>query len=615
MLQFYYSINKHMHPILKILAFTKKYTLWYLVLGLFVIVISLLSLVVPLLSKNVVDLIVNQISGYDINFSDFYYLLLLMIAVDISISILTAVSQWIGDIFTVRLQTFLSKQFYSHILSLHIGYYDNEITGKIVNKMYRGITSITEFIQNMLNNFLPFFLTAFVTIFLLAQYSYVISILLAVLFPIYILISHGSSQAWMKHEQEKNQIQDQAQGRVFESLVGIRVVKSFAAELIELASYLKARKKLEGLTLQQTRQWHLYDFFRRVVLNIILFCIYAYIVYWTFLERFTLGEMTLLLTLVQQARFPLFAMSYILGQIQQATSGSKDFFQVIETQSIITDKKNTIPLHLEKHQKKNNSFIEFNKVYFSYESGKDVLQNISFTIKQGEKFALVGESGQGKSTIVNLLLRYYEPQKGAITIGNVDIGHVSQQSLHEHIAVVFQESLLFSGTIKENIRYGKPQATNEEIIAAAKAANAHNFIEDLSQGYDSMIGERGVKLSGGQKQRIAIARAMLKNAPIIILDEATSSLDSKAEIEVQKGLEALLKDRTSIIIAHRLSTIANADTILVLQDGTIAQYGNHKELLKDKKGLYAQLVALQQKLLKSPSDEQQEKLKAFDLIG
>lgn len=603
-----------MHPIFKILAFTKKYTVWYILLGLFVIVISLLSLVVPLLSKQVVDLIVNQISGHDINFSDFYHLLLLMIAADISISILTATSQWLGDIFTVRLQTFLSKKFYEHILSLHIGYYDNELTGKIVNKMYRGITSITEFIQNMLNNFLPFFLTAFVTIFLLAQYSYVISILLAVLFPIYIIISHGSSQAWMKYEQEKNQIQDQAQGRVFESIVGIRVVKSFAAEFIELASYLKARKKLEGLTLQQTKQWHLYDFFRRVVLNIILFCIYAYIVYWTFFERFTLGEMTLLLTLVQQARFPLFAMSYILGQIQQATSGSKDFFQVMETQSIINDKKHTVPLHIG-HQKKNTAFIEFNDVNFSYESGKDVLKNISFTIKEGEKFALVGESGQGKSTIVNLLLRYYEPQKGTILIGNTDIGEVSQQSLHEHISVVFQESLLFSGTIKENIKYGKPQASNEEIIAAAKAANAHNFIEELSLGYDSMIGERGVKLSGGQKQRIAIARAILKNAPIIILDEATSSLDSKAEIEVQKGLEALLKGRTSIIIAHRLSTIANADTILVLQDGTIAQYGNHKELLKDKQGLYAQLVALQQRLLKSPSEEQQEKLKAFDLIG
>ena len=307
-------------------------------------------------------------------------------------------------------------------------------------------------------------------------------------------------------------------------------------------------------------------------------------------------------------------MSFILGQIQQASAGSADYFRVLETQTQIHD----IPhAHLLKTGsiKQKNPFIRFDHVSFQYDQGKNVLEDFTFTVFRGEKFALVGGSGQGKSTIVNLLLRYYEPQKGTIFVGSDDIHTVTQTSLHEQIAVVFQESLLFSGSIMENIRYGKPDANDQDVIRAAKAANAHAFIQEFTDAYNSMIGERGVKLSGGQKQRIAIARAMIKNAPIIILDEATSSLDSKSEIEVQKGLEQLLKGRTAIIIAHRLSTIASADHILVLASGRIAQYGSHAQLVRDSKGLYAQLVSLQQSLLKAPSEDMKEKLQSFDLIG
>jgi ATP-binding cassette subfamily B protein len=371
---------------------------------------------------------------------------------------------------------------------------------------------------------------------------------------------------------------------------------------------------VEKLTRQQSKQWHWYDFVRRLALNIILFAIFSYIVYWTYHGRYTLGEMTFLLQLVQQARFPLFAMSFILGQIQQASAGSADYFKVLETETEIRDAKNAGTLSIT-GVKPGAPFISFRDVSFAYDEGKKVLEHITFTVLRGEKFALVGESGQGKSTIVNLLLRFYEPQEGVIAVGKMPVSSVTQESLHAHVAVVFQESLLFSGTIMENIRYGKPSASDEEIFRAAKAANAHEFILTLTDGYNSMIGERGVKLSGGQKQRIAIARAMIKNAPIIILDEATSSLDSKSELEVQKGLNELLKGRTAIIIAHRLSTIASANHLLVISGGTVGQYGTHTELLKDKKGLYAQLVSLQQRLLKAPSADTKEKLQSFDLIG
>lgn len=602
-----------MKSIFRIISFTRHLWKWYLFMGFFVILLSLLSLAVPLLSKQIVDIIVTQVTGGNVNFARFLWILTAIVAVDIFVSILTAFSQWMGDLLSVKLQTYLSKKFYRHILNLDINYYDNEITGTIVNKMYRGITSITEFIQSMLNNFLPFFLTALVTIILLSFYSPLIALLLAILFPIYILISHNSTLVWSKFEEKKNILNDLSQGRVFESILGIRIVKSFATEFTELSSFLKNRSQIESLSRLQTRKWHLYDFLRRFCLNIILFCIFSYIVYWTFHKRYTIGEMTLLLQLVNQARFPLFAMSFILGQIQQASMGSADFFRILETENKIKDKPHAKALILPKNPALMPKIIEFQNVFFGYEKGREVLNNINFHIKPKEKLALVGESGQGKSTLVNLLLRYYEPQKGHIYINNQDISQISQASLHRNIAVVFQESLLFSGTIEENIRYGNLDASQKEIIEAAKAANAHEFINGLPDQYNSLVGERGVKLSGGQKQRISIARAMLKNAPIIILDEATSSLDSKSEIQVQKGLDRLLANRTSIIIAHRLSTIASADYILVIEKGTISQYGTAKTLLADRNGLYAQLVNLQRRLLITPETE--EKLQKFDLVG
>ena len=606
--------NTYMKPIFRILSFTKHLAPWYIFMGGFIVTISLLSLVTPFLTKQIVDLIVANVQGTPVDTMKLLYLLTGIFGTDIVITSCTAYGQWIGDILAIRLQTYLSNKFYEHVLSLHIGYFDNEITGKIVNRMYRGITSITDFIQSMLNNFLPFFLTALTTIVLLGFYSPFIAILLFILFPAYIIISHGSSKAWMKYESQKNSLVDQSQGRVFESLVGIRVVKSFAAEITELTSFLSTRKKVEVLARDQTKQWHFFDFIRRLVLNIILFGIFGYIVYWTFHKRFTIGEMTFLLQLVQQARFPLFAMSFILGQIQQASAGSADYFNVLETVSTIKDKPDAKQLIIS-NTSKSKQFIKFTNVSFSYEQGKNVLADISFSIARGEKFALVGESGQGKSTLVNLLLRYYEPQEGTISLANQNVALVTQASLHSQIAVVFQESLLFSGTIMENIRYGRPDATDEDVLKAAVAANAKNFISVLPDGYQSMIGERGVKLSGGQKQRIAIARAMIKNAPVIILDEATSSLDSKAEIEVQKGLDALLKGRTAIIIAHRLSTIAHADRVLVLEHGRVSQLGTHAELINDRSGLYSQLVSLQQNLTKLPSEESKKKLQAFDLVG
>ncbi len=583
-------------------------------MSVFIVTSSLLNFVTPFVLKQVVDVITEQVSGKNSSISLIYWALGFLLVSDVAGTILTAYSMWVGDMLAVKLQTFLSSKFYKHVLSLDVSYFDNIAVGNLTNKLYRGISSITNFIQNATNNFLPFFLTAFITIGILALYSPVVAILLALLFPLYTIITHRSSVAWGKHEGKKNEIADASQGRALESLSGIRVVKAFVGEAFEFLTFLKARTSIEDITTQQSKEWHMYDFYRRILLNIVLFFIVSYILYQTFHGIYTLGEMTLMLQLVNQARFPLFAMSFIIGQIQQADAGSKDFFDVLETHQIIRDGAKAKNLVWPK--KLTSPVLSFDTVSFAYgETQEDVLRDISFSLAHGEKLALVGESGQGKSTLVNLILRYYVPRKGNISLAGHDVRQIKSDSLRKYISIVFQDALLFSGTIAENIRYGSPDATDDAMKHAADLANATEFISDLPQGFDTTIGERGIKLSGGQKQRIAIARAILHDAPFVVLDEATSALDSKSELLVQQGLTHLTRGKTTIIIAHRLSTLSGVDKILVLQGGTIAQFGAPKELLRDEKGLYARMISLQKTLLGATEEERLEALRKYDLIG
>jgi ATP-binding cassette subfamily B protein len=335
----------------------------------------------------------------------------------------------------------------------------------------------------------------------------------------------------------------------------------------------------------------------------VLFLTYLIIAKNTFEGIFTLGEFTLLIQLVFQVRQPLFASSFIVDNIQQAEAGSKDFFEVMSIKPAIADEPSARRLSVSKGR------VEFSGVNFAYSAGTSVIRGVSFSIEPGTKLALIGQSGEGKSTIANLLLRLYEPTKGQILVDDQNVNKVTQLSLRQNIAVVFQDASLFSGTVIENISYGKPRASKAEIEAAAKAANAHHFVKKLPEGYETEIGERGIKLSGGQKQRIAIARAILKDAPILILDEATSSLDSKSEQEVQKALDHLMKGRTTLIIAHRLSTIRDVDTIVSLKGGRVEEYGSPASLRRQK-GIYAELLNLQ-----DPTKANKKELKRYEIVA
>jgi ATP-binding cassette, subfamily B, bacterial MsbA len=275
-------------------------------------------------------------------------------------------------------------------------------------------------------------------------------------------------------------------------------------------------------------------------------------------------------------------LSRVVSSIQQAIAASMRVFEVLDTESDITDCPGAISLpSVQGH-------VQFQNVTFGYNPEEPVLKNIVLTAQPGQVIALVGPSGAGKSTIVNLIPRFYDPAEGYITIDGYDVRGVTLASLREQVGIVPQETVLFNGSVRDNIRYGKLDGTDAEIEAAARAANAHSFITAMSQGYDSQIGERGTKLSGGQRQRISIARAILKNPRILILDEATSALDTESEKLVQEALERLMVNRTTFVIAHRLSTIQNADKIIVMDKGCIVEIGTHTELLAQN-GLYSKL--------------------------
>lgn len=586
-----------MKELLKIVRYSWALKRFYLATGALVVVISLLNQATPFLTKFMID---GLIKGGQ-PFEYFVWLVAGILIANVSVTLISNWQGFLGDILGTKLYTLLAQRYFDHVTKLPMEYFDNEVSGRITSRLDRSIATISQLINALANNFIGFFLTSAITLVILAYYSWPVALLLAGLFPLYIWLTTLSSRAWQKKQEHINKDVDYATGRFIEVIGQIRVVKAFVQEKAESLLYGNKRGSVEVKTKEQSRQWHYYDVIRQLGLNIVFFGIYGIIIWQAYRGDISIGTAVLLIQLSTQAQWPLFASSFIVDQVQRASAGSKDYFKVMETEPLIQDAKDAKPLEVK------DAKVQYKGVHFSYTGGNKVLTDISFAVEPGSKLALVGESGEGKSTISNLLLRFYEPSKGQILIDGQDIAKVTQASLRAAVGVVFQDPALFSGTVAENICYGSPGASKAQMEQAAKAANADGFIAKLPKGYDTEIGERGVKLSGGQKQRIAIARAILKNPPILILDEATSSLDSKAEQEVQQALERLMQDRTTLIIAHRLSTIQNVDLIVGISGGEVAEMGSPEQLAKGK-GIYAELLALQ-----TPTKANKAKLRKYDI--
>lgn len=592
-----------MRDIIKILLFAKNLWPYYVIITITSILLALSNQVIPFVVKAVADLVTGALHGQQPNYTEAIWLAIALFGADVAGTLLSNWGGYYGDIMTAKLKKQLSERYYEHLLTLPQGYYDNELTGTIINRLNRTISELSNFMNFFSNNFFQMILTMIFTLVVVAYFSWEVAILLFIIYPLFLWLTGITSKQWREQQKEKNLLTDIASGRFAEAVSQIRVVKSFNQESRELRHLRQNYQKTVDVTYAQSRQWHQMDVLRRLTLNVIFLIIMSFIFWETLHGRFTVGVMFLLIQFANLMRLPLFSMSFIVDQTQRAIAGSRDYFEVMELVPAITDKPHAKPLQVTKGR------VEYKNVTFGYNDDDTVLQKVSFDVPAGSKVALVGESGEGKSTIASLLMRLYEPNSGKITIDGMDISDVTQRSLRDNIAVVFQEPAPFSGTVSENIAYAKPDAGEQSIIAAAKAANAHGFIMDLPHGYQTEIGERGVKLSGGQKQRLAIARALLKDAPILILDEATSSLDSRAEAQVQDALEVLMRDRTTLIIAHRLSTIAHVDRIVTIKGGKVDEVGSPTELAKTG-GIYAELLQLQLRV----SLTAQEKLKEFDMV-
>lgn len=585
-----------MRNILRIIKISRPLYRVIAIIGLLIIAGAVLQLIVPLFSKLIVDTIVSKLNHTgNPSLQHVFVLVGMMFGLNALNTLFGSLGNRLGDHFAGELKKFLTARFYEKVLSLPQRYFDTELSGKIVNQLSRGILTIGTFMNTATNFIIPALLQSVFTLALMAYYSLPIAFFTFTLFPIYLGLTHISAKRWGQEEERKNKIDDVIRGRIQEVIGNMKLVKGYNTQQEEYATVVDNLSASNRIYARQSSMFHTVDFVRTMSLVCILTIVLGILFANTYSGALTLGTMVLLIQLIDQARRPLFSMSFILSRLQETEAGSKEFFDILSLPATEPIRETRDFVRFDRPQ------ITFDHVSFQYETSKEVLQNVNFTITQNQKVALVGHSGAGKTTIVNLIMKLYEPTKGDIVMEKTSYKKLSYRRIRENIALVFQENELFSSTVRENVAYGK-KATDEQVIDALRRAHALDFVKQLPLGIHAMVGERGIRLSGGQKQRIQIARAILKNAPILILDEATSSLDAKSEREVQDALESMMRDKMVIIIAHRFSTIQNVDRIIVIDNGSVVDDGSPHALSK-RKGIYADLLHYQiegnKKLLES----------------
>jgi ATP-binding cassette subfamily B multidrug efflux pump len=478
------------------------------------------------------------------------------------------------------------QELYTHIQKLSFSFFDSRPTGKILARIIGDINSLKDVLSNSVTTLIPDFITICAVVGIMVVKNYKLALASMVSLPILVvgmwLIQVYSHARWQTHRKKSSNLN----AFIHEDLSGMRIIQSFTAET-------ETEDAFDELLTE-----HRDSFVKAVVLNdafgpLIDFCwglgtVSLYFVGVKLIGGASVPVGTLIAfgTYISMFWHPIMNLSNFYNQLVTNISGAERIFEILDTPPEITDGTNVIDLPEIK------GALRFENVSFAYDKDTQVLTNVSFEVKPGETIALVGPTGAGKTTIVNLISRFYDFQEGNLYIDDYNVKDVSIESLRQQMGVMTQDNFLFSGTIKDNIRYGKLDATDEEIIAAAKTVNAHDFIMKLEKGYDTELKERGNGLSIGQRQLLAFARTMVSMPKILILDEATSSIDTHTEILVQSGIEALLKGRTSFVIAHRLSTIKNADRIFVIDGGGIQEQGTSQELL-NKKGMYYDLYMAQ----------------------
>lgn len=477
---------------------------------------------------------------------------------------------------------------YSHIQKLSFKYYANTRAGEIISRVINDVEQTKTFVVSGLMNFWLDIATIFIAIFIMFSLNVSLTIVSILLFPFYAISVRYFFGNLRKFTRIRSQALAEVQSYLHERVQGMSVIKSFAIEEYEQTQFDRVNKNFLEKALQHT-SWNAKSFsVVNTITDIAPLLVIGYSSYLVIQHSLTLGTMVAFFAYIDKLYDPLRRLVNSSTTVTQSFASMDRVFEFMDEKYDIVDSPDA------KECVYVAGDVSFENVFFSYgEKENMVLEDLTLHVKRGETIAFVGMSGGGKSTIVSLIPRFYDVTKGRIILDGVDIRQFKVQTLRDKIGVVFQDNILFSESVKENILLGKPGASDEEVFQAAKAANAHDFIFNLSEGYDTKVGERGIKLSGGQKQRIAIARVFLKNPPILILDEATSALDLESEHLIQEALEELAKDRTTFIVAHRLSTITHANRIVLIEHGQIVELGTHEELMA-KQGNYYNLFQIQQ---------------------
>lgn len=481
----------------------------------------------------------------------------------------------------------IRENLYGHLQKLGLRYYSNTRAGEVISRVINDVEQTKNFVMIGLMNVWLDLATIIIAVTIMLTMDVPLTLVTLLAFPFYAYSVKHFFGKLRELTRKRSQALADVQSYLHERIAGISVIKSFALEDKEQERFDETNGNFLDRALDHTR-WNAKAFaVVNTITDVAPLLVIAYAGYQVINGSLSVGVMVAFIAYIDQLYNPLRRLVNASTSLTQSFASMDRVLELMEEPYDITDKEDakTLPII--------DGEIEFDNVSFKYdEEDKNVLNNVNFTVKPGETVALVGMSGGGKSTIVSLIPRFYDVTEGSIRIDGHDLRDVRLKSLRDQIGLVLQDSILFSDSVKSNILMGKPDATDEEVFAAAKAANAHDFIELLPDGYETTVGERGVKLSGGQKQRIAIARVFLKNPPLLILDEATSALDLESEALIQDSLERLASDRTTFIVAHRLSTITHADNIFVIDHGQLKEVGTHEELM-NKQGIYYNLFQVQ----------------------
>lgn len=482
----------------------------------------------------------------------------------------------------------IREDLYRHLQKLSLSYYSNTRAGEIISRVINDVEQTRNFVMIGLMNVWLDLATIIIAIVIMLTMDVPLTIVTLLAFPFYgYSVKHffGKLRGLTR---KRSQALADVQSYLHERVNGVSVIKSFSLEEVERNRFDEVNDNFLEKAIDHTK-WNAKAFaVVNTITDVAPLLVLGYAGYQVIHGNLSLGTMVAFIAFIERVYSPLRRLVNSSTALTQSFASMDRVLELMEEKYDIVNKKDATTLPPIKGE------ITFKDVSFAYESeGETVLNHVNLNVQPGETVAFVGMSGGGKSTIVSLIPRFYDVTEGAVLIDGHDIRDVQIESIRDQIGLVLQDNILFSDSVKSNILMGKPDATDEEVIAAAKAANAHDFIQELPEGYDTTVGERGVKLSGGQKQRIAIARVFLKNPPLLILDEATSALDLESEALIQDSLERLAKERTTLIVAHRLSTITHADKIFVIDSGQVKEMGTHKELMK-KQAVYYELFQIQE---------------------